>query len=53
MEATDWNASDLGRFLHLDTTGNKIVRGERKLTADHIRKLSRHFSLSAGFFLGD
>jgi antitoxin component HigA of HigAB toxin-antitoxin module len=33
------------------TMGNKILREERKLTADHIRKLSRHFSLSADYFL--
>ena len=54
MEATGWNASDLGRFLQLDATmGNKILRNERKLTAEHIRKLSVHFSLSADYFLGD
>ena len=52
METTRWSASDLGRFLGLDATmGNKIVRGERKLTAEHIRKLSLHFSLSADYFL--
>jgi antitoxin component HigA of HigAB toxin-antitoxin module len=54
LEATGWNASDLGRFLQLDATmGNKILRGERKLTAEHIRKLSMQFSLSADYFLGD
>jgi antitoxin component HigA of HigAB toxin-antitoxin module len=52
LESTEWNASDLGRFLGLDATmGNKILRGERKLTADHIRKLSQHFSLRAEYFL--
>ena len=52
LESTEWTASDLGRFLGLDATmGNKIVRGERKLTAKHIRKLSTHFSLSAEYFL--
>jgi antitoxin component HigA of HigAB toxin-antitoxin module len=52
LESADWTASDLGRFLDLDATmGNKILREERKLTADHIRKLSRHFSLSAEYFL--
>jgi len=52
MESSGWNASDLGRFLGLDATmGNKILRGDRKLTAEHIRKLSRHFSLRAEFFL--
>ncbi len=52
LESAKWSASDLGRFLGLDATmGNKILREERKLTADHIRKLSRHFSLSAEYFL--
>jgi antitoxin component HigA of HigAB toxin-antitoxin module len=52
LESAEWNASDLGRFLELDATmGNKILRGERKLTAEHIRKLSRHFSLRAEYFL--
>lgn len=52
LESAKWSASDLGRFLDLDATmGNKILREERKLTADHIRKLSRHFSLSAEYFL--
>jgi antitoxin component HigA of HigAB toxin-antitoxin module len=52
LESTGWTASDLGRFLGLDATmGNKIVRGERKLTAEHVRKLSTQFSLSAEYFL--
>jgi len=52
LKSTDWTASDLGRFLGLDATmGNKIVRGERKLTSEHIRKLSTHFSLNAEYFL--
>ena len=52
LESAKWSASDLGRFLDLDATmGNKILREERKLTADHIRKLCRHFSLSAEYFL--
>jgi antitoxin component HigA of HigAB toxin-antitoxin module len=52
LESTGWSASDLGRFLGLDATmGNKLVRGERKLTAEHVRKLSAHFSLNAEYFL--
>ena len=52
LDSAGWTASDLGRFLGLDATmGNKIVREERKLTADHIRKLSAHFSLKAEYFL--
>lgn len=52
LESSGWSASKLGRFLGLDATmGNKIVRGERQLTADHIRKLSQYFSLRAEYFL--
>ncbi len=52
LNSAGWTASDLGRFLGLDATmGNKIMRGERKLTAEHIRRLSTHFSLNAEYFL--
>ena len=52
LNSAGWTASDLGRFLELDATmGNKIMREERNLTSEHIRKLSRHFSLSAEYFL--
>jgi antitoxin component HigA of HigAB toxin-antitoxin module len=52
LASAGWSASDLGRFLGLDATmGNKIMREERKFTADHIRKLSSHFSLNAEYFL--
>jgi antitoxin component HigA of HigAB toxin-antitoxin module len=52
LESVGWTASDLGRFLGLDATmGNKILREERKLTSEHIRKLSSHFSLNAEYFL--
>ena len=52
LEATGWNASDLARFLSLDPTmGNKILRGERKLTTTHVLKLSGHFKLRAEYFI--
>ena len=52
LESAGWTASDLGRFLGLDATmGNKIMRGERHLTVDHVRKLGAHFSLKAEYFL--
>jgi antitoxin component HigA of HigAB toxin-antitoxin module len=45
-------AADLGRFLGLDPSmGSKILKGDRKLTAAHIKRLSRHFTLPAEFFL--
>ena len=52
LESAGWNASDLGRFLGLDPTmGNKILRGERKLTTGHIAKLSGRFQLRAEYFI--
>ncbi len=52
LDSAGWTASDLGRFLGLDATmGNKILREERKLTTEHIRKLSGHFHLTAEYFL--
>jgi HTH-type transcriptional regulator / antitoxin HigA len=33
------------------TLGTMILRGERKLTVEHIKKLSSHFSVSAELFL--
>jgi len=52
LDSAGWSASDLGRFLGLDATmGNKILREERHFTSGHIRKLSRHFSLNAEYFL--
>jgi antitoxin component HigA of HigAB toxin-antitoxin module len=32
--------------------GNKILRGERKLTLDHVRKLAVEFHLQPGYFFG-
>jgi antitoxin component HigA of HigAB toxin-antitoxin module len=33
------------------TLGGMILRGERKLTVDHVRALSAHFGVSADLFL--
>jgi len=46
------SAADLSRIL--DTSRNlgaMILRGERKLTLDHVRTLARHFGVSADVFL--
>lgn len=52
LENASWTGADLGRFLGLDATmGNKILRGERKLTLDHVRKLSAEFRLQASYFM--
>lgn len=47
------NAADLSRLLGVHRTlGAMILRGERKLTADHVRILAKRFSVSADLFLG-
>ena len=47
-DACGWSGADLARFLGLHPTmGSKILRGERKLTVDHIRKLAKEFNVSA------
>ena len=47
-DARGWSGADLARFLGLHPTmGAKLLRGERKLTVDHIRKLAKEFHVSA------
>jgi HTH-type transcriptional regulator / antitoxin HigA len=46
------NASDLGRVLGQRQLGSAILRGDRKLSKTHIRKLAAHFGVSPGLFLG-
>jgi HTH-type transcriptional regulator / antitoxin HigA len=43
---------DLARLLGVHRTlGAMILRGERKLTLNHVRTLARHFAVSADLFL--
>jgi HTH-type transcriptional regulator/antitoxin HigA len=52
LEAHDMNATDLARLLGVHRTlGGMILRGERKLTLNHVRTLARHFRVSADLFL--
>ncbi len=45
-------AADLSRLLGGSRNlGAMILRGERKLTLNHVRNLSRHFGVSADVFL--
>ena len=47
-----WSGADVGRFPGLDgTMGHKILRGERKLTVAHVKKLAAAFHLSPGYFI--
>ena len=52
LDENDMGGSDLAKLLGVHVSmGSKILKGERKLTADHIRKLAEHFHVDASFFL--
>ena len=49
LEQQGLTAADLSRLLGADRSlGPKILRGERRLTVDHIRILSRHWNIEPG-----
>ena len=46
------SGAELSRLLGAHRTlGPMILRGERKLTVEHVRKLSKHFAVSPALFL--
>jgi HTH-type transcriptional regulator / antitoxin HigA len=48
----DMNASDLGRLLSVHPSmGSKILKGDRSLTVEHLRKLATKFSVSPELFM--
>lgn len=52
LDAHGMSAADLARLLGVHRTlGAMILRGERKLTLNHVRTLAHHFSVSADVFL--
>ena len=52
LEQNDMNASDLAKLLGMHASmGSKILKGERKLTADHLRQLGERFKVSPAAFL--
>jgi HTH-type transcriptional regulator / antitoxin HigA len=52
LEQNGMNASDLARLLGVHPTmGSKILRGQRALTVDHLRKLSARFKVSHRLFI--
>src|SRR5713226_2531859 len=52
LDAHGMTAADLARLLNVHRTlGAMILRGERKLTLNHVRTLARHFGVSADVFL--
>ena len=54
LDAHEMSAADLARLLDVHRTlGAMILRGERQLTLSHVRKLAKHFNVSADLFLPD
>jgi HTH-type transcriptional regulator/antitoxin HigA len=52
LEAHDISATGLARLLGVHRTlGAMILRGERQLTLNHVRTLTRRFRVSADLFL--
>jgi HTH-type transcriptional regulator/antitoxin HigA len=52
LEENGMNASDLARLLGIHPSmGSKILRGERALTVDHLKKLSARFKVSPQLFI--
>jgi HTH-type transcriptional regulator / antitoxin HigA len=52
LKESGMNASDLARLLGVHATmGSKILRGQRALTVDHLRKLSARFKVSPRLFI--
>jgi len=52
LEEQGLNASDLSRILGSDRTlGSKILRGERGLTIEHMKKLGQRFAVEPGIFV--
>jgi len=52
LEQHDMSAADLARVLGSDRSlGPKLLRGERRLTVDHIRILAWHFQVDPGVLI--
>ena len=52
LEENGLNASDLARLLEVHPSmGSKILKGERSLTVEHIRKLSQRFKVDPRLFI--
>jgi HTH-type transcriptional regulator/antitoxin HigA len=52
LDENDLSADGLGRIIGVDRSiAYRILKGARNLTADHIKKLSARFAVSADLFL--
>lgn len=53
LAENDMNASDLARLLGVHASmGSKILKGERSLTVEHLRKLTDRFKVRPELFMG-
>ena len=52
LDENDMSASDLTRLLGIHVSmGSKILKGERSLTVEHVKKLSARFRVNPSVFL--
>lgn len=51
LEENNMTGSDLGNILGQRQLGSKLLRRERNLSQNHIRKLADYFSVSPSLFL--
>jgi HTH-type transcriptional regulator/antitoxin HigA len=52
LSENDMNASDLARLLGIHASmGSKILKGERSLTVEHLRKLASRFKVRPELFI--
>lgn len=51
LEEAGMSKADLGRLLGNSGLASQIMLGRRQLSKTHIRILSQHFKLDAGYFL--
>jgi HTH-type transcriptional regulator/antitoxin HigA len=52
LAENNMTATDLARLLDVHPSlGSKILKADRNLTADHLRKLTQHFHVDASVFL--
>ncbi len=53
MSESGMSGSDLARLLGLHPSmGSKILKGDRALTIDHVKRLATHFGVRPGIFVG-
>ena len=52
LAENNMSASDLARLLGVHVSmGSKILKGDRSLTVEHLRKLADRFNVRAGLFI--